>query len=43
MRDLIPGQQVRVRFGEGPKGLMVAEMVPEEGSGAEPEMDSEQD
>lgn len=39
VRDLIPGQQVRVRFGEGPKGLMVAEMVPEEGSDGEPEQD----
>jgi cold shock protein len=26
VRDLIPGQQMSVRFGEGPKGLMVAEM-----------------
>ncbi len=39
VRDLIPGQQVRVRFGEGPKGLMVAEMVPEEGSDTEPDQD----
>lgn len=30
VRDLIPGQEVKVRFGEGPKGLMVAEMVPDE-------------
>lgn len=29
VRDLVPGQEVRVRFGEGPKGLMVAEMVPD--------------
>lgn len=29
VRDLVPGQEVKVRFGEGPKGLMVAEMVPE--------------
>jgi CspA family cold shock protein len=27
VRDLVPGQQVKVRFGEGPKGLMVAEMA----------------
>ena len=27
LRDLVPGQQVKVRFGEGPKGLMVAEIV----------------
>lgn len=27
VRDLVPGEQVQVRFGEGPKGLMVAEMV----------------
>ncbi|MDE1174314.1 MAG: cold-shock protein [Parvibaculaceae bacterium] len=26
IRDLIPGQTVRVRFGQGPKGLMVADM-----------------
>jgi len=25
--DLTPGEQVQVRFGEGPKGLMVAEML----------------
>lgn len=30
VRDLVPGQEVRVRFGEGPKGLMVAEMTPDE-------------
>jgi CspA family cold shock protein len=30
VRDLVPGQEVRVRFGEGPKGLMVAEMVPDD-------------
>ncbi|HEY4344620.1 MAG TPA: cold shock domain-containing protein [Parvibaculum sp.] len=30
VRDLVPGQEVKVRFGEGPKGLMVAEMVPDE-------------
>jgi len=30
VRDLVPGQEVKVRFGEGPKGLMVAEMTPEE-------------
>lgn len=29
VRDLVPGQEVKVRFGEGPKGLMVAEMVPD--------------
>lgn len=26
VRELVPGQQVSVRFGEGPKGLMVAEI-----------------
>lgn len=26
VRDLVPGQTVRVRFGQGPKGLMVADM-----------------
>lgn len=30
VRDLVPGQEVKVRFGEGPKGLMVAEMTPDE-------------
>ncbi|MCE9649384.1 MAG: cold shock domain-containing protein [Parvibaculum sp.] len=30
VRDLVPGQEVQVRFGEGPKGLMVAEMVPDD-------------
>lgn len=29
IRDLLPGQQICVRFGEGPKGLMVAEIAPE--------------
>lgn len=29
IRDLVPGQTLRVRFGEGPKGLMVAEILPE--------------
>jgi len=29
VRDLIPGQELTVRFGEGPKGLMVAEIKPE--------------
>ncbi|MEQ8265909.1 MAG: cold shock domain-containing protein [Parvibaculum sp.] len=29
IRDLLPGQQVKVRFGEGPKGLMVAEVAPD--------------
>ncbi len=33
LRDLIPGQRVKVRFGEGPKGLMVAEIV----EGGEPQ------
>lgn len=33
IRDLVPGQQVKVRFGEGPKGLMVAEMQQENSSG----------
>lgn len=33
IRDLVPGQQVKVRFGEGPKGLMVAEMQEENNSG----------
>lgn len=33
VRDLVPGQEVRVRFGEGPKGLMVAEMIPEDDAG----------
>lgn len=32
VRDLVPGQEVQVRFGEGPKGLMVAEMIPEGGA-----------
>ncbi|MGK2739654.1 cold-shock protein [Tepidicaulis sp. LMO-SS28] len=27
IRELVPGQQVRVRFGEGPKGLAVAEIL----------------
>ena len=29
LRDLTPGEEVRVRFGEGPKGLMVAEIEPD--------------
>ena len=29
IRDLLPGQHVQVRFGEGPKGLMVAEIGPD--------------
>ncbi len=29
VRDLVPGQEVVVRFGEGPKGLMVAEIKPD--------------
>lgn len=33
IRDLTPGQEVRVRFGEGPKGLMVAEMQEDAVSG----------
>lgn len=33
VHDLIPGQEVRVRFGEGPKGLMVAEMTAENPAG----------
>jgi len=33
IRDLLPGQQVQVRFGEGPKGLMVAEIAPDTPSG----------
>lgn len=28
VHDLAPGQEIRVRFGEGPKGLMVAEIAP---------------
>lgn len=33
LRELVPGQEVRVRFGEGPKGLMVAEIdVPSDGN-----------
>lgn len=28
VRELRPGQQVMVRFGQGPKGLMVAEILP---------------
>lgn len=32
VRDLLPGQEVQVRFGEGPKGLMVAEMIPDDDS-----------
>ena len=35
VRDLLPGQEVRVRFGEGPKGLMVAEMIPQDHGQAE--------
>jgi CspA family cold shock protein len=35
VRDLVPGQEVRVRFGEGPKGLMVAEMIPEDGDASD--------
>lgn len=27
VHDLVPGQEIRVRFGEGPKGLMVAEIA----------------
>lgn len=27
LRELVPGQEVKVRFGEGPKGLMVAEIA----------------
>ena len=27
IRDLVPGQSLQVRFGEGPKGLMVAEIA----------------
>lgn len=30
IRDLVPGEQMTVRFGEGPKGLMVAEIKPNE-------------
>ncbi|HCX66691.1 cold-shock protein [Parvibaculum sp.] len=33
VHDLIPGQQISVRFGEGPKGLMVAEMQQDATSG----------
>ncbi|NIJ39887.1 CspA family cold shock protein [Parvibaculum indicum] len=33
IRDLVPGQNVSVRFGEGPKGLMVAEISLPEGNG----------
>lgn len=33
VRDLTPGQEIRVRFGEGPKGLMVAEMQQDATSG----------
>lgn len=29
IRELVPGQVIRVRFGEGAKGLMVAEISPE--------------
>ncbi len=29
IRDLVPGQGLKVRFGEGPKGLMVAEIASE--------------
>ena len=31
-RDLTPGQELTVRFGEGPKGLMVAEIRPDPGA-----------
>lgn len=27
VHDLVPGQEIQVRFGEGPKGLMVAEIA----------------
>lgn len=33
IRDLVPGEQMTVRFGEGPKGLMVAEIKASENSG----------
>jgi cold shock protein len=36
IRELIPGQVVSVRFGEGPKGLMVAEISPENSKPAAP-------
>lgn len=32
IRDLVPGQNLKVRFGEGPKGLMVAEIASEQES-----------
>lgn len=32
IRDLTPGQELTVRFGEGPKGLMVAEIRPDPGA-----------
>jgi CspA family cold shock protein len=33
IRDLVPGEQMTVRFGEGPKGLMVAEIKTNENGG----------
>lgn len=35
IRELVPGQIVSVRFGEGPKGLMVAEISPAKSAGIE--------
>jgi cold shock protein len=33
IRELVPGQEVNVRFGEGPKGLMVADISADDPSG----------
>jgi len=42
IRELVPGQIVTVRFGEGPKGLMVAEISPTKpASAAQAKPDSE--
>lgn len=30
MRELVPGQRVQIRYGQGPKGLMVAEIREDE-------------
>ncbi len=42
IRELVPGQIVSVRFGEGPKGLMVAEISPAN-STAQPPKQSDSD
>jgi CspA family cold shock protein len=41
--ELVTGQQLLVRFGEGPKGLMAAEVRFGDGEFSDPEFDEEQD